>query len=616
MDLKIFVTHTSNKNDETIKNPLYVDVVAGAVNQKKTMPEGFVGDNTGENISDKNKYYCELSTQYWAWKNVEADYYGFCHYRRYMTLSSKDYSDYGESTRRGQINSSILSPETVKMFGLENADEMKKYVEQFDVIVPVEQDLSKLPTCQGIKKDVYGHFAGHDRMFMHAPDLDLLMELIDELFPEYSDDAKKFMRQPKFWGFNCFVMKKALFYELCEFEFTILEEMEKRIDNTYYNRQQSRIYGFMAEILSCLYFYHLKKERKDIRFGETQLIYFEHTEKIKTLEPKYEDGINVAFDLSNVENEPYFFSISATSFLETMNTEKKYNIVLMHRDMPKCYLESYKKQFETYGNIYVDSYNWKDIECEIKDKHLDIADCRVLLPWVLSGYKKCLVLCWNVLFSNSIDGLYNLDMNGKTISATIDPLFTGHVRAIDPRYEKYLKKYFTVDEHGLMHSSEVYLMDLEKARKQHEITDFVKKTERERVVTYGELLNSVYYNEYNTIPMKNVYYYTEIEQEIKTINQCPLSIADEYANTKEPVVTIYSAQMISSVSGTEMSLKLREAIDLSLYHSYFYGFGRGEVNTNKAKSKAIKKIDGGFRCIEDHGFWYTLIYAFKKPFIK
>ena len=48
---------------------------------------GVLHDNTGDNISDKNKMYCELTAQYWAWKNDDADYYGFFHYRRYLNFS-------------------------------------------------------------------------------------------------------------------------------------------------------------------------------------------------------------------------------------------------------------------------------------------------------------------------------------------------------------------------------------------------------------------------------------------------------------------------------------------------------------------------------------------------
>ncbi|HEV5298472.1 TPA: DUF4422 domain-containing protein, partial [Streptococcus pneumoniae] len=35
---------------------------------------GYQGDNTGENISQLNPYYCELTGLYWAWKNLDCDY--------------------------------------------------------------------------------------------------------------------------------------------------------------------------------------------------------------------------------------------------------------------------------------------------------------------------------------------------------------------------------------------------------------------------------------------------------------------------------------------------------------------------------------------------------------
>lgn len=616
MDLKIFVTHTSNKNDEVIKNRLYTDVVAGAVNQRLPMPEGFVGDNTGTNISEKNKYYCELSTQYWAWKNVDAEYYGFCHYRRYMTLSGKDYSGYGESTRRGQINAEILSPRTASMFGLDNPDEMEKYVKDYDIILPLEQDLSKLQTCQGIKKDVYGHFAGHDRMFMHAPDLDLLIELIDRLFPDYSEDAHKFMRQSSFWGFNCFVMRKELFQELCEFEFTILEEMEKHIDNTYYNRQQSRIYGFMAEILSCLFFYHVKKTRSNVKFGETQLIYFEHTGKIKKSEPENKDAVNIVFDLSGIEFLPYYFSVGLNSFVESMNPNTKYNVILAHRDLPQTYINDYTKTLEECGNVSVQEFNWKNTEYELSDCHLNIDDCRTMLPWILTDYDKVLVLPWNAIYTDSVDGLYGTDMGGMTIVATCNPLHSGYVRAVNPEYENYLQKYLGVNEHGIMFSAEAYIIDLRQARKKLSKENFIFNHDKKRQFTYGELMNCVYKNDWKMIPMCNVRYFTEDTEEIKTINQSPLSIADDYVNTKKATVQIFSAWMLGSVSGTQLSLELRERMDKSKYHSYFNAVGVYVPTTGGFKSKAMSKIDGGFKCIQDHGFWYTVGYAFRKPFIK
>ncbi|EHZ1706466.1 DUF4422 domain-containing protein, partial [Campylobacter coli] len=59
------------------------------------MCENMIGDNTGENISYLNRYFCELTGIYWAWKNYDKlgnpDYIGFAHYRR-LLFNNKEYS--------------------------------------------------------------------------------------------------------------------------------------------------------------------------------------------------------------------------------------------------------------------------------------------------------------------------------------------------------------------------------------------------------------------------------------------------------------------------------------------------------------------------------------------
>ena len=54
---------------------------------------GFQGDNSGENISTLNPYYCELTGLYWAWKNLDCEYLGLVHYRRYFTKMTKKYNE-------------------------------------------------------------------------------------------------------------------------------------------------------------------------------------------------------------------------------------------------------------------------------------------------------------------------------------------------------------------------------------------------------------------------------------------------------------------------------------------------------------------------------------------
>ena len=62
-DIKIFVSHRIDMEAETIDNPLYVNVRCGAVFDKRENVD-MLGDNTGENISEKRNMYNELTVQY------------------------------------------------------------------------------------------------------------------------------------------------------------------------------------------------------------------------------------------------------------------------------------------------------------------------------------------------------------------------------------------------------------------------------------------------------------------------------------------------------------------------------------------------------------------------
>ena len=51
-----------------------------------------IHDDTGDNISQENEYYGELTGLYWVWKNVkieDTDIIGFCHYNKALNISSK-----------------------------------------------------------------------------------------------------------------------------------------------------------------------------------------------------------------------------------------------------------------------------------------------------------------------------------------------------------------------------------------------------------------------------------------------------------------------------------------------------------------------------------------------
>lgn len=193
------------------------------------------GDDTGDNISLKNRNYCELTALYWAWKNLRnADFIGLCHYRRYFSKQDSTWLAKELKCKHTfrEIRNEIL-----------DAKHILQALEIHDIILPKQR-------CRPVSlKDDY--------IYQHIPeDYAILRQTVRDIYPAYLSSFDYVMENThKLSCYNMFVAEKPLADEYCEWLFRILFEVEKRIKLSAYP-YQARVFGFMSERLLNVYCYH------------------------------------------------------------------------------------------------------------------------------------------------------------------------------------------------------------------------------------------------------------------------------------------------------------------------------------------------------------------------
>ncbi len=191
-------------------SPLYEKAIqVGTVLTNERLEPGILTDCEGDNISSKNRQYCELTALYWLWKHAKEDVVGLSHYRRHF----------------------ILPDEWMGIMMDHN----------IDVVLPVPTYVS--PNIAANYKE------RHD-----SSDWEYLMEYLREKEPEDYEIACSVFEGNLYSPCNMFIMRKEILDELCTWMFPILDAVVEHggvKNDTYLNRYP----GFLSERLITLFFY-------------------------------------------------------------------------------------------------------------------------------------------------------------------------------------------------------------------------------------------------------------------------------------------------------------------------------------------------------------------------
>ena len=181
--------------------PLHVGAEGKTDPNGKPLDLGWTRDNTGDNISELNPGYCELTGLYWGWKNLKADYIGLVHYRRHFCLKRR------------------------------NRDK------QYWVFVPKKR--------RYFIETLYSHYA-HTH---YAEHLDATREIIAERCPEYLPSFDRIMRRRYGYMFNMMIMRRDLADKYCTWLFDILFALSEKMGDTELSFYQGRYFGRVSEII-------------------------------------------------------------------------------------------------------------------------------------------------------------------------------------------------------------------------------------------------------------------------------------------------------------------------------------------------------------------------------
>lgn len=226
------------------KDSMYLPLHVGAEGKETEL--GYTKDNTGENISDRNPSFCELTGLYWAWKNLNEDYIGLAHYRRHFSNGGRSKKLFENVLRYSDIEPMLGK---VKVFV---PKKRRYYIET-----------------------LYSHYK-HTHYVEH---LDKTRDIIKKKYPEYLHSYDKCVKRTYGYMFNMMILDKKTMDSYCTWLFDILFSLEKEVKMPELSAFQARFFGRVSEIIFNVWLDYQLESGK-IKKQQVKELPYMHMEKI------------------------------------------------------------------------------------------------------------------------------------------------------------------------------------------------------------------------------------------------------------------------------------------------------------------------------------------------
>ena len=239
-DLQIYMT--THKRVPVPTDPYFIPLQCGAALHE---PLEFTRDDTGDNISDRNPHYSEMTGLYWVWKNTNSKYVGLVHYRRFFCGDGRTFSHSGKNVASGE--------------------ELLERLSRCNFICV--QPIAFFHPESTIPCSVEQQYVG-----CHSLDLIQTRRVIAERHSAYLPAYDFVMRNHYMIPFNMFVTTREIFDAYSEWIFDVLFAVEQYIPWASMEGYQARVPAFLAERLFTVWIGH---NRSNLHPDYRPYIFFE-----------------------------------------------------------------------------------------------------------------------------------------------------------------------------------------------------------------------------------------------------------------------------------------------------------------------------------------------------
>ena len=469
--IKIFVS--CHKQSYVPKHQLLYPIQTGTSVASQII-SGMLHDDEGENISAKNARYCELTAQYWAWKNEDIDYYGFFHNRRYLSFSEKMY----ETDILGHITLSCPDDDALNLLEM-FPSHIQEVVESCDILTtfPIDMSLWENGNSDMTVREQYS--TGE----LHQPeDLEKAVEILLAKYPEYCEDVTNYLEGNKAWFCNLYIMKRDLFFEYCDWLYSILDEFDQMLNFENFSEYQMRTTGFIAERLYGIFMTHLLRTQPEKKVKYVQSAFFESVENPYKLPAFSEDNIPIAFTSS--DDYAPIAGVFLRSLLTYVSPKKNYDLLLLDFGIRQCWLDELHALVEPYDNVslrtisFVGRFNLHNLKYK---NHLSEATyARLMLVDYMRNYDKIVYLDTDIVVVTDIAKLYSEDIDGLYFGAVRDTISAGWCNMSNHEMRTYITNSLKIKNPYDYFNGGVILFNLVELRKDFsssQLLDLAEKRE-------------------------------------------------------------------------------------------------------------------------------------------